>query len=129
MIFARVFTFTNAARCTILRSIIQMMTSLVLAMVVVGITLVPMWQVIGHASEPQHSVAEVADTYVHAVKAKVGVHAVGHHSTADHAHELPILGLADLAHVVPSSKRWDPPTPLNGDGTAPSDPEQPPQHI
>lgn len=116
-------------RCMIPRSIQGLLKGFVLAMVVAGLALVPLWQSVGHASEIEHSVlvASVADDY----RAQNGfdVNSSGHHISADHAHELPILRFASLPHTTLTSDRWDFPVPLNGDGMGPPDPEQPPRHI
>lgn len=116
-------------RCMILRSIQRLLKSFVLAMVVAGLVLVPLWQSVGHASEIEHSVvvASAADDY--RAQDHSDANASGHHVAADHAHELPILRFASLSHAALTSERWGLPAPLNGDGMGPYDPEQPPRNI
>lgn len=111
------------------RSVLHLLKRFVLAMIVAGMTLVPLWQSVGHASEIQHSVIETADAGAYPAEANFGAHTAGHHASVDHGHELPILGLASLPQATPSSDGWSLPTPLNGDGIGPFDPEQPPRHI
>jgi hypothetical protein len=100
-----------------------------LAMIVAGMTLVPLWQSVGHAGEIQYSVMGTAGADAHPAEDHFGAPTANHHAAVDHAHELPILRLASLLQAAPSSDRWSLPTPLNGDGIGPFDPEQPPRHI
>lgn len=111
------------------RSVQRLLKSFVLAMIVAGMTLVPLWQSVGHASEVEHSVMAVSEAATYPAQDHPGLHKSGHHVSADHAHELPILRLAALPHAAMSSDRWGIPTPLNGDGIGPYDPEQPPRRI
>jgi|TARA_R110000868_G_scaffold50429_13_gene161184 hypothetical protein len=111
------------------RSIQRFLKSFVLAMVVAGLALVPLWQSVGHASEIEHSAVVGALTDAYPDQDHPDANKSGHHIATDHAHEVPIMRFVGLSHAALTSDRWGFPAPLNGDGMGPYDPEQPPRHI
>jgi|TARA_R110002124_G_scaffold285682_1_gene464551 hypothetical protein len=111
------------------RSIQRFLKSFVLAMVVAGLALVPLWQSVGHASEIEHSAVVGALTDAYPDQDHSDANKSGHHVAADHAHELPILRFATLSQATVANERWGFPVPLTGDGMGPYDPEQPPRRL
>jgi len=111
------------------RSVQLLLKSLMLAMVVAGLALVPLWQSVGHASEVEHSVMVVQEADARSSQDYFSANNAGHHVAADHAHELPTRRLAGLPQAAISRERWGFPAPVISDGTEPYDPEQPPRRI
>jgi hypothetical protein len=111
------------------RSVQRLLKSFILAMVVAGLALVPLWQSIGHASDVEHSLMLVQEADARSGQDHFSANEAGHHVAADHAHEMPLLRLASLPQVAMSRERWVFPTPVISDGTEPYDPEQPPRRI
>lgn len=112
----------------ILRPIRRLFTKVLLAAVVASLTLVPLWQSVGHATDTEHPMTAVqdADTFSSPL-GEVGNQEADHHLAADHGHELPMLRLAAVLQGGSSSDRWPPPVSSIGDGTELRDPGPPPR--
>ncbi|SHF57939.1 hypothetical protein SAMN02745223_03048 [Devosia limi DSM 17137] len=99
---------------------------------VLAIVLVPIWQAIGHAQTGLSIAiaAEQADPAgVHDQLAPPSAHSTGHHKSADHAHELPIVRLASWVPTPRNRPIWSLlPSPAYG-SVGPSRPEQPPRPL
>ena len=112
----------------ILRAIQQQLKTIMLVIVVASLTLVPLWQSVGHATDTEHSLTAVQDADTFSPRlGQVGNQEADHHLAADHGHELPILRLATILRGGSSSDRWPSPASSIGDGTELRDPGPPPR--
>lgn len=119
---------TSANWCMISR-IDLLLKKMMLALVVAGLLLVPLWQSVGHATESQHAFTAAEATVSSTIQSDLGLDKHDHHAVSDHAHDVPVLQFVTIKAGRPSAGDWVPGLELPFDGVTPQDPQQPPRSI